>query len=166
MPKLPQESFAVGMAQLERYYHRKLHPNDREAYYRVIQNASAYKWEKCVEYAMGMSKGMPKASELREWMGLPELLAPLVESDGFRPGTIHGLTPSQLIDLVKRGEDLPFPDPWKDKLEELCYLDVPWRIPPPAPGTLSQAETLAWIRRYAEQAAADYEEQKPKVEAI
>lgn len=160
---LAQDVFVVGMATLERFFHKKLHPSDREMYYSAVKYTSKEKWEKCVEYACQRAKTnlLPKPGELREWMGLTELLTPSEEAQGFKPGTIHGLTPSELLDLVRRGADLPFPETWADELEKTCYLDAPYGDPPPE-GELSIAQRLAWIRRYAEIAAASYERCKPK----
>jgi len=153
------DQFKVGLATLERYYHRSLHPADRDAYFSALKNAGEHRWEKCVQYAMNMSKAFPRISELREWMGLPEPLAPLEDEEGFRPGTIHGLTPAQICAMAREGRDLPFPEPWKDKVEEMCYLDQPYKDP--APKELTPEERLAWIRKYAEAAAAEYEQVKP-----
>jgi len=158
---LAQDVFIVGMATLERFFHRKLHPTDRELYYEAVKHTTKVKWEKCVQYATMRSKILPKPVELREWMGLGELLTPSEEAQGFKPGTIHGMTPSEIVDLVRRGDELPFPEPWADELEKTCYLDAPYAVPPPD-GELSVDQRLAWVRRYAEMAAASYERCKPQ----
>lgn len=154
---LPFESFLLGMAQLERYYRRKLHENDRVVYYDAVKEVGPHKWDKCVQYAMHKSKMMPKASELREWMGLGEPLPPREDEDGFRPGTIGGKTPGEIIEMMKAGLPLPFPSNFASELEELCYLTAVEKQPPPGEGEATESERLAYIRTYAEAGAALYE---------
>jgi hypothetical protein len=160
---LPQDVFILGMATLERFFRRKLHPTDREIYYEAVKDAPRAKWEKVVDYACKRAKtsALPKPGELREWMGLGELLTPAEEALGFRPGTIRGLTVAEYIARVRAGDDLPFPEPWANDLEKTCYLDAPYADPPPT-GELSVEARLAWIRKYAEAAAASYERCRPR----
>lgn len=154
---LPFDAFLMGMAQLERYYRRKLHENDRTVYYDGVKEVGPHKWEKCIQYAMHKSKTLPKLSELREWMGLGEPLPPREEEDGFRPGTIGGKTPAEIIEMEKLHQDLPFPSRFANPVEEMCYLMAVEKGPKP-PDEATTEERLAYVRAYAEAGAALYEQ--------
>lgn len=162
---LAQDKFLVGIAQLERFFRVKLHPTTRDGYYEAVWDATPEKWEKVVQYATMVWKksGLPRPADLREWMGLGEPPSPAEDDGGFKAGTIGGLTPWEIIQRVRRGEDLPFPEPWKDELEKTIYLDQAFAEPPPERPTLD--EKLAWLRRYAEKAAEQYERCRPKESA-
>jgi hypothetical protein len=161
---LALDQFLLGIGQLERFFRLKLHPSVRDGYYEAVKDASPEKWEKVVEYATMIWKksGLPRPADLREWMGLPEPLSP-AEDEGFKPGTIGGLTPLEIKRRARAGEDLPFPDPWKDDLEKTIYLDQAFADP--GPDDLPLDDRLAWIRKYAERAAEQYERCKPKESA-
>jgi hypothetical protein len=158
---LGQEQFLLGIGTLERYFRVKFHPTTRDMYYEAVREASDEKWEKVVQYATMRAKSMPKASELREWMGLPEPLSPAEEEGVVKGALLFGLTVAEVIRRVRAGEDFPAPEPWADELEKACYLDQPYAHPPPD-GELTLEERLAWIRRYAELGAAAYERCKPQ----
>jgi hypothetical protein len=160
---LGQEQFLLGIGTLERYFRVKFHPTTRDMYYEAVREASDEKWEKVVQYATMRAKSMPKASELREWMGLPEPLSPAEEDGVVRGARLFGLTPGEVKDRVRNGQDIPAPEPWADELEKVCYLDQPYAHPPPE-GKLTLPERLAWIRHYAELGAAKYEHCKPAPE--
>jgi hypothetical protein len=97
---LDPDTFAVGMAHLERFFRRKLHPYDRDIYYAAVKRAPQARWEKVIQYACLKAKTMPKPVELRDWMGLAEELTPAEEAHGFKPGTIRGIAPQELSERV------------------------------------------------------------------
>jgi hypothetical protein len=161
---LALDQFLLGIGRLERFFRVKLHPTVRDSYHDAVKDAKPEQWEKVVEYATMVWKkaGLPRPADLREWMGLPEPLSP-AEDEGFRPGTIGGLTPLEIKERARRGEDLPFPEPWRDELEKTIYLDQAYADRTPEELTLP--ERLAWIRKYAERASEQYERCKPKESA-
>lgn len=164
--ELPLDVFILGMATLERFFHRKLHQGDRDVYYDAVKETTREKWEKVVQYACqrAKTKSIPMPGELREWMGLGELLTPSEEVQGITKGTVFGMTPQEYALRVRKGEDLPLPTRWEHELEAACYLEVVLNDPPP-PGAISDAQARAWIRKYAEQAGADWDAWKQKAEA-
>ena len=157
---LAQDHFLVGLANLERFYRRSLKPFDRDIYYEAVKSAATAKWEKCVRYACQHSKTFPRPVELRSWMGLAEGLTPAEEERGdFKAGTIRGVNPADLALMARHGQALPFDDDcWADASERLFYLDQPFQDPPPF--ELNLDGRLAWIRKYAEKAQAQYEASK------
>jgi len=154
--------FLLGIGQLERFFRLKLHPSVRDGYYEAVKDATPEKWAKVVEYATMVWKksGLPRPADLREWMGMPEPVSPAEDEADFKPGTIGGLTPLEIKKRARAGEDLPFPEPWRDELEKTIYVDQPYADRPPEEPTLD--ERLAWIRKYAERAREQYERCKPK----
>ena len=160
MSLLAQDVFVIGMANLERFFRRKLHPFDRDIYYAAVQSTTRTRWEKVIQYACVKAKTLPKPTELREWLGITEELSPAELDHNFKPGTVRGISPRELCEMAAAGQDLPFDDDcWKDEAHRTCYLEQPYVDPPPEDA--GPAARLAWIRKYAEQAEELYEKCKP-----